>query len=417
MLQEERYKELSAYLPGLQPDMPAQYQKLAEIFQHQVFELCQWKTVENEKRETVEEARKEIAGETENDYYIPYMMNDALECYLILKNCHMTGEYIPPDENEGREDLGEDFENHTTGELIQEENRQGLIVRQGQQNTFTLWFSELQEEMNCYQYHRIGHFWVSGQEQWRRLVYMVGTIYDKYLYMVPSMGAWSETVCNAQEQELLKLMEFPPFRRWSPIGTSLESAYPSTLEGILCMKQFAKEAGDSTYEKWLSFYEKQFRSREKASQPSRFFRNMVIHLLKRGLTQALLSPKREALYERIHQKINEASQLYQERHYPALLEQEIQQKRENVHKALIKEGFQGNYPCYKKENQQIYAVEEHPFTILEAETFKFRIHLMVSQTGKNGESMQSGFFRGRGNKGYIIKEYTPELPLFSIHTP
>ena len=33
MLQEERYKELSAYLPGLQPDMPAQYQKLAEIFQ------------------------------------------------------------------------------------------------------------------------------------------------------------------------------------------------------------------------------------------------------------------------------------------------------------------------------------------------------------------------------------------------
>ena len=64
MLQEERYKELSAYLPGLQPDMPAQYQKLAEIFQHQVFELCQWKTVENEKRETVEEARKEIAVET-----------------------------------------------------------------------------------------------------------------------------------------------------------------------------------------------------------------------------------------------------------------------------------------------------------------------------------------------------------------
>lgn len=183
------------------------------------------------------------------------------------------------------------------------------------------------------------------------------------------------------------------------------------------MKQFAKEAGDSTYESWISLYEKQFCSKENASQLSRFFRNMVIHLLERGLTQALLSSKREALYERIHQKINEASQLYQERRYPAPLEQEIRQKRENVHKALIKEGFQGNYPCYKKENQQIYAVEEHPFTILESETFKFRIHLMVSQAGKNGESMQSGFFRGRGNKGYIIKEYTPELPPFSIHTP
>ena len=35
----ERYEELRGYLPGLQKDMPECYGKLAEIFEHQVFEL------------------------------------------------------------------------------------------------------------------------------------------------------------------------------------------------------------------------------------------------------------------------------------------------------------------------------------------------------------------------------------------
>ena len=78
----ERYEELRGYLPGLQKDMPECYGKLAEIFEHQVFELHLGE----------ERGRK-------TDFYIPYMMNDALECYLVLRDAWMTGDYLELDPN------------------------------------------------------------------------------------------------------------------------------------------------------------------------------------------------------------------------------------------------------------------------------------------------------------------------------
>ena len=63
-------EELSEYLDGLQEHMPLAFWKLAEIFQYQVFELCE---------EPVE--KKEESGKI---YLIPYMMNDAIEDYLLL---------------------------------------------------------------------------------------------------------------------------------------------------------------------------------------------------------------------------------------------------------------------------------------------------------------------------------------------
>ena len=50
------------------------FERFKELFEHQAFELCR-----------MEESR---------DFYIPYMMNDALECYLILKNGRITGQYF-----------------------------------------------------------------------------------------------------------------------------------------------------------------------------------------------------------------------------------------------------------------------------------------------------------------------------------
>ena len=34
-----------------------------------------------------------------------------------------------------------------------------------------------------YRYHEIGHFWRDGAEQWRQLVYMIGTIREKYRFL------------------------------------------------------------------------------------------------------------------------------------------------------------------------------------------------------------------------------------------
>ena len=50
------------------------------------------------------------------------------------------------------------------------------------------------------------------------------------------------------------------------------------------------------------------------------------------------------------------------------------------------------------------AVEEHPFTIFEAEDFVFRIQFMVSVSSKENQMLNFGFFKGRGNKGWIEKK-------------
>ena len=135
-------------LAGVTPDMEEGFQKLKEIFDKEVFELYI----------------------RQGQGYVPYMMNDALECYLVLTDCRCTGGYLTG------------YESCTVGYLSFKEEEKVLVVHQGEENIFTLWFREIQVKLEGYQYHQIGHFWLKekGQEQWRQLVYMLGTVYDKY---------------------------------------------------------------------------------------------------------------------------------------------------------------------------------------------------------------------------------------------
>ena len=138
------------YFSGDIEGLPKAFGRLMETFEYQVFELCK--------------------GISEMEYYVPYMMNDALEYYLILKNCRMVGEFL----------LEKGLE--TSASLARNDAGYVLSIRQGSENALTLYFDDMEESIHCYQYHQIGHFWVEGQEQWRQLVYMIGTIYDKYEY-------------------------------------------------------------------------------------------------------------------------------------------------------------------------------------------------------------------------------------------
>lgn len=333
---------------GVEDGMSPAFEKLAEIFEYQVFELC--------------------IGE---EYLIPYMMNDAVENYLILKNCQMTGDYVNDDTFE------------VTGKLVVEKDRYVLSVRQGEENAFTLYFQEIEERIQCFQYHRIGHFWVKGQEQWRQLVYIIGTIYEKYDYL-------GEAYCNECEKRLMRLVEFPPFRMWSPIQETLEDKYPSTYEGIDCMDRLAKEAGDTRY-LWLTKWYRRFPNR----------------MLEKLLGIRLLSPKRQRLYETILQEVQSASELYSERDYGLRRNEEIQQKRKDIHTKMLKDGFEGTYPEYYKQQMQITVAEEHPFTnsVLEFENFVFRVHFMVSKCGKHVKiGKNCGFFHGLGRIGRIERE-------------
>ena len=325
--------------------------RLEEVFEHQVFELCgPFKT------------------ETGSDYCVPYMMNDALEDYLILKNCRMVGEYVHGIKAE-----------HTM-QVAEHNNGYVMAVRQGSENAFTLYFESIEESLEFYQYHKIGHFWVKGQEQWRQLVYIIGTIYDKCQYL-------GEEACNEMELELMNLIEFAPFRAWSPIHEPLDSMYPTTYEGVEIARKLALEAGDLEYAKWITRYER---------FQGRMFGNV--------LYKKLLSPKREAFYELIWKKVEEASSQYPERTYQAELMEEMNRLREKVAGEFLEKGFEGTYPKFKKDSIQVLVMEEHPFTIMEWEHYKFKLQFMVSKCqAPVVNNRNSGFFRGPRRKGWIVK--------------
>ena len=331
--------------------MMQKLKRLQEVFEHQVFELC-----------------GPFQTEEGQDYCVPYMMNDALEDYLVLKNCRMVGTY------------DHSIKAEHTMQVADHENGYVMAVRQGNENAFTLYFETIEEKLNFYQYHEIGHFWVKGQEHWRQLVYIIGTIYDKCQYL-------GEEACNETELELMNLIEFAPFRAWSPIHEPLDSMYPTTYEGVENARKLAMEAGDMEYVKWISRYER-FQGRA--------FGNV--------LYKKLLSPKREAFYELIWKKVEEASKPYLKRKYSDNQMKEMQDLRQQIESELHEKGFEGIYPQYTKGNIHVLVTEEHPFTIMEWDHYKFKLQFMVSKCeAPIVNKRNSGFFRGPKRKGWIVK--------------
>lgn len=301
--------------------------------------------------------------------YVPYMMNDAVEYYLIFHGCRIEGIKKT------------DFSEQTTVQMIQEANMNKLLFLEPDGTEVILWYETCESSLSFYQYHRIGHFWKAGQEQWRQLVYMVGTVFDKYAYL-------GEAFCNEQEKELLPLITFAPFRYWSPVKESLESKYPDTLAGILCMQKLAREAGDVEYEKMIRWYQRCFELR----LPTRWMANR--------LAQRLNESARIPLYHLIFQKVCRASAQYPQRDYGDVQNGEIEEQRKKVEQVLRKKGYIGSYPHFQKNEIYILAAEEHPFTMrmLDYENFSFQIQLMLSK-GRDGEN--AGFFAGNGS-GRIV---------------
>ena len=323
----KEYKDFNIPFEGFHEGLPQGFLYLAEIIDCQVLELC----------------RVDGSGSC----LIPYMMNDALEYYLELTDATVTGIWNPQ-----KMIVSVYLSHEMTNEDASQAVRYILILRQEDGNVCTLYFRQILEHATCYQYHRIGHFWVKGQEHWRRLVYIIGTIYDKYEY-------FETRFCNPEEMEIMHLIHFAPFRAWSPVSESLEEKYPDSEEGILVMEQLAEEAGDTGYVRLLQWY-----------------RRFHLPWLSRILSVRLLSPKRDKLYALLCRKVDAASLQYPQRDYGIVKNREIEEKRCETEQNLKINGFQGTYPNFTKDGKSYLATEEHPFTVMENEDFSFRIQLM-----------------------------------------
>ena len=304
------------------------------------------------------------------DYAVPYIMNDSVEDYFIFQNCHMRGEFDPNRQED------------TLVEAVDDRGTMGLIIRQGEANVVSLWFHEVFRVQKCSRYHEIGHFWVPGTEHWRRIVYMAGTLHDKFTYA-------GEEFCNEKEIALLPLMEFAPLREFSYFKDGLHAYYPDTYAAVELFRELAEEAQDTAFVKLLSAYVK---------NPSLAFAKRI--------AKKMNSAKRAPLYELIYRRLCEASALHPPRDYGPKRNADILHRRNELTQQLLSAGYTGVYPLFTRGKRQVLVTEEHPFTLSEMEykDFDFRFQFMVSECIRIPKYLCQGFFRGFGNRGFIEKD-------------
>ncbi|MCR5666466.1 MAG: DUF3878 family protein [Eubacterium sp.] len=277
-----------------------------------------------------------------DELIIPYMMNDAVECYITFSDVTVKGEW------------DNDADDVTGVSLTTNGERNGLIFRRPG-NVFTVWYSTYEKHTHLYQYHRIGHFWVQGFERWRRLVYLIGTLHDKYNFM-------GEDACNELELKLIPLMGYAPFRFFSPIKESLALYYENTAEGIEAISEIADKVGAGNYKQSIKTYKNAFESQK-----------LNPGLIKRN---ALHMTRHTKILDYLETCIREASLPYEERVYEPKEEQQMQQMRQDCLQEYLAQGYCGDYPLLEKNGKKVIFYEEHPYVMheLEYEDFTFQIH-------------------------------------------
>ena len=122
------------------------------------------------------------------DVRLIYLMNDAVESFLVFQNARMCGTYQ------------EKFDGELSAALATEEDGYVLAVHQGM-NAFTLFFTGMVLEAHLFDYGHTGHFWVKGYEYLRQLEYRLAILHDKLEYL-------GEEFCSKEERQLASLAEF-----------------------------------------------------------------------------------------------------------------------------------------------------------------------------------------------------------------
>ena len=167
---------------------------------------------------------------TEQDIRLVYLMNDAVESFLVFQNVRMTGEYK------------DDYEGELDATLEKQGQKYVLIVHQGE-TVVTLFFENLIQENHFYEYGTIAHFWVKKYEYLRQLEYRLAILRDKYDYL-------GEKSCNEKEKQLAQLVDFPPLNYCcypavpAKYIVPRENPWEPSEDALMVMEELAERAGD-----------------------------------------------------------------------------------------------------------------------------------------------------------------------------
>lgn len=270
-----------------------------------------------------------------------YLMNDAVESFLLFHNARLTGAYDPA------------YEGELDALLTQDENeRYALIVHQGE-SVVTLFFEDLTLENHYYDYSQIGHFWMKGYEYLRQLEYRIAILRDKLDYL-------GEESCNAEERELASLAEFPPLNVCcypavpEKYRVIRENPWHLSEDASRVFHSIAAEAGDQTLFRRLKNY-KQHPTKRHARQIAR-----LLHRNAHAKTVDILT-----------QKLQKAASTYPSRPFG-----KVQQTRHLALELLAKK----RQKELEKRGIHSELLREEPFTTAQ-DSIEFKVHLMIWENG------------------------------------
>ena len=141
----------------------------------------------------------------------------------------------------------DDYEGPLDASVTYENGEYVLVVHQDD-SVVTLFYQSLSVEVHLYNYGEIGHFWVEGYEFLRQLEYRLAILRDKYDYI----GGDS---CNALEEKLAALVEFPPLNYCCYPAVSEQYIVPRenpwipSEKAFKVMEEVTVKAGDRSFGK------------------------------------------------------------------------------------------------------------------------------------------------------------------------
>ena len=279
------------------------------------------------------------AKEGDTERRLVYLMNDAVESFLVFRGAALTGHYL------------EDYEGALTWSMSRDAARYVLVVRQGD-NAVTLLFENLDLEVHLYNYGEIAHFWVPGYEYLRQLEYRIAILRDKCEYLGPEY-------CTPEERRLAHLAYFPPLNYCCYPAVPAKYIVPipdpwnPSEEALNVMEELARECGN-----------------KKLGWRLKFYRRHPWPLLAKRIAAMLHRTECEEVVDLLSRRLREAVQDYPRRSFGKAtdnaikrLEQQAQERRQE----LARQGIRAE------------VLREEPFTIAQ-DNLEFHVYLMIWET-------------------------------------
>ena len=322
--------------------------KLAQLLEQDQFELLIPKNMQKNECGTPGEKADRM------DIPLVYLMNDAVESFLVFRNARMTGEYRS------------DYQGELQASMTRQDGRFVLVIKQDD-TVLTLFFEDLDLEVNLYEYAYTGHFWVEKYEYLRQLEYRLAILRDKYDYL-------GEEYCTEEEKRLAALVDFPPLNYCcypavpEKYIVPRENPWMPSEEAIAYMKELAEECNDGSFIKVLEFYKKHH---------AKFWAKRLAFMLHRK--------KHSKITDLLTEKLQQATVDYPRRFFGDDVERKYQQTLERVKERQTE---------LKQQGIRADILREEPFTIAR-DSLDYKLYLMIWKEQK-------------GNRITEIEEYICE---------